>query len=44
MGTRLINAFAIQLGADIDITATEDTYTMTVIFEAAEFLPQAESY
>ena len=44
MGSRLINAFAIQLGARIDIQSTESDYTMTVVFDAADFMPEAGTY
>ncbi|XDA99416.1 histidine kinase dimerization/phosphoacceptor domain -containing protein [Sulfitobacter sp. LCG007] len=44
MGTQLINAFAIQLGADVDIRHTEDSYTVDVTFKAAEFIPEAGDY
>jgi two-component sensor histidine kinase len=44
MGTKLINAFAIQLGADLETDRSDDTYSLTVRFDEADFVPQAETY
>lgn len=41
MGTRLINAFAIQLGATINVEETEEAYTLTVRFAPADFQEEA---
>ena len=37
MGARLINAFAIQLGATIEVESSDEAYTLTVTFTAADF-------
>ncbi len=37
MGSKLITAFAIQLGADIDVQRDHNQYQMTVSFDAATF-------
>ena len=44
MGAKLISAFAIQLGAEIDTTQTADTYKMVVTFEAVEFQPDSGDF
>ncbi|MBL3701493.1 hypothetical protein GI582_02175 [Sulfitobacter sp. BDSS02] len=44
MGTKLIKAFAIQLDAKLDVEDQPDEYALTVTFDAADFIAQAESY
>lgn len=44
LGAKLISAFAIQLDAQVDIVETEDTYKMTVAFEAAAFEPESTDF
>ncbi|WP_342076979.1 sensor histidine kinase [Yoonia sp. SS1-5] len=44
LGAHLINAFGIQLGGKIDTEQTADSYTMTVRFDIAEFVPDAADY
>lgn len=44
MGGKLINAFAIQLGATVDIEKSKDQYTITVAFDASDFVPEPGNY
>ncbi|EBA11150.1 histidine kinase dimerization/phosphoacceptor domain -containing protein [Roseobacter sp. CCS2] len=44
LGAKLMNAFALQLGGQIDIDQTDDLYTMTLTFNALEFEPEARDY
>ncbi|MDW4499896.1 histidine kinase dimerization/phosphoacceptor domain -containing protein [Sulfitobacter sp. D35] len=44
MGTQLINAFGIQLGADVKLEETEDTYRVKVTFKAADFTPEVMDF
>lgn len=44
LGAQLINAFAIQLGAKIDIDDAAGSYKMTVRFAAAEFEPETPDF
>lgn len=44
LGTKLIRAFAVQLGAEIDIQETESDYVMTVVFDAMEGVPDPVDY
>lgn len=44
LGAKLIAAFGIQLGAKVEIEETEDTYKMTVAFEAAAFEPESTDF
>lgn len=44
LGKRLINAFAIQLGAKIEIDDTESAYRITVTFNAQAFAPEPGNY
>jgi len=44
LGAKLISAFGIQLGAKVEIEETEDTYKMTVAFEAAAFEPESTDF
>ncbi|WP_297340474.1 sensor histidine kinase [Pseudophaeobacter sp.] len=44
MGAKLISAFAIQLGAEIDVDQSADAYKMTVNFKAAAFTPEPGDY
>ena len=44
MGSKLMNAFAVQLGGKIDIEQAADRYAMTLHFNAAEFQPEARDF
>lgn len=44
LGSQLMNAFAVQLGGKIDIEESEDSYTLTLHFNVAEFQPEARDY
>ncbi len=44
LGSKLMQAFAIQLGGKIDVTHTDDQYTLTLHFNAMEFEPEAKDY
>lgn len=44
LGAQLINAFAIQLGGEIVVEKTDDSYTMSLRFEIAEFAHEARDY
>ncbi|MHA6263315.1 sensor histidine kinase [Arenibacterium sp. CAU 1754] len=44
MGSKLINAFAIQLGAAIHVEKTDEQYTVTITFDASDFLPEPGNY
>lgn len=44
MGSQLMNAFAIQLGAQIEADPAEGSYTLTVRFKPQEFAPEARDY
>jgi two-component sensor histidine kinase len=44
LGGQLINAFAIQLGGDVQTDESAESYTMRVHFTAAEFEPELRDY
>ena len=44
LGTKLIQAFAIQLGALTEVEHADGVYTMTVTFEVADFVHEAADY
>lgn len=44
MGSQLMNAFAIQLGAKVDVEETEQRYRLQVRFAPLEFIPDARDY
>ncbi len=44
LGSKLMTAFATQLGGKIDVEQSEDRYMLTVSFEALEFEPEARDF
>lgn len=44
LGSELINAFAIQLGAEVEIDEGPDSYTMRVSFVVQAFVPDERDY
>lgn len=44
LGAQLIKAFAIQLGATLDVEQTDEVYRMRVSFKAVEFAHEAINY
>ena len=44
LGSELINAFAIQLGAEVEIDEAPDSYTMRVSFVVQAFVPDERDY
>lgn len=44
IGRKLIKAFAVQLGATVDVAFDDQSYTKTVEFEAAAFQPHQVNY
>jgi len=44
LGGKLMNAFAVQLGGKIDVEQSQDLYSLTLQFNAAEFQPEARDY
>ncbi len=44
LGAQLINAFTLQLGGEMDITETEDSYMMELTFQIAAFTNEAADY
>lgn len=44
LGGKLMNAFAVQLGGKIDVEQSQDLYSLTLHFNAAEFQPEARDY
>mgnify|MGYP000138516165 CR=1 FL=1 len=44
LGSQLMNAFAMQLGGQIDTEHHDDRYTLTLNFTALEFQPEARDY
>ncbi len=44
LGGQLINAFAIQLGGEVQTAEAADSYTMRVQFKATEFEPEQRDY
>jgi hypothetical protein len=44
LGSQLMNAFAMQLGGNIDIEKTVDRYALTLRFNAAEFQPESRDF
>lgn len=43
LGTQLINAFSIQLGATTDVQQTDDRYVLTVSFDIAAFSEESDT-
>jgi two-component sensor histidine kinase len=44
LGSKLMKAFAMQLGGTIDIDDTDDRYSLTLQFNADDFQPEARDY
>lgn len=44
LGSQLMNAFAMQLGGNIDVDATDTRYVLTLRFTVAEFEPEARDF
>jgi two-component sensor histidine kinase len=44
LGSKLMKAFAMQLGGTIDIDETDDQYSLTLQFNADDFQPEARDY
>ncbi len=44
LGSKLMHAFAMQLGGKIDIDQSPDLFSLTLHFNAAEFQPEARDY
>ncbi|MEL7211351.1 MAG: sensor histidine kinase [Pseudomonadota bacterium] len=44
LGSKLMQAFAMQMGGKIDVDHSEEKYTLTLHFEALEFEPEARDY
>lgn len=44
LGGKLMNAFAVQLGGKINVEQSQDLYSLTLHFNAAEFQPEARDY
>ncbi len=44
LGTKLMKAFALQLGGTVEAEATESRYTLTLRFQPSEFQPEARDF